>query len=198
MNRKILLCLMTALLLLGAVGWLSAASAEAKWPEGSAAGQKVDGKLKVDITNTSEGYFMAAVTSKTSKKLKLRVVHDDTTLYYDLNGNCDFEVIPLQLGSGKYKVSLMENVSGKNYSNAGNIGLNVNLSSENVPFLYPNQYVNYNRMTKAVADAARLCEGKSQKETYTIIKKYMTENFGYDYGNLQKLRKNSRSSREMV
>ena len=120
MKRIILLCLTAVLLLSGSGGLLSAA-AEAKWPEGSKSGRKSNGKMTLDLTNVSEGYFMAAVSEKTGHNMKLRVVKDDKTLTYDLNNTGEFEVFPLQLGSGKYDVSLYENVTGKKYSSAGKI-----------------------------------------------------------------------------
>ena len=137
--------------------------------------------MTLDLTNTSEGYFMAAVSQKTSHRMKLRVTKDGETLTYDLNGNGDFEVFPFQLGSGKYEISLYENVSGKKYSSAGKLSVNVSLKREDGAFLYPNQYVNYTKTTKAVAVANQLCAGKNEKETYTLIRKYIMENYAYDF-----------------
>ena len=180
LKKKILLCLIAALLLSAGSGLLCAA-AEAKWPEGSRGGKKTDGKMTLDLTNVSEGYFMAAVSKKTSHRMKLRVTKDGQTLTYDLNGDGEFEVFPLQLGSGKYDISLYENVSGKKYSSAGKISVKVTLTREDGCFLYPNQYVNYNELTKAVAAANELCAGKSEREIYTLVRKYMMENYGYDF-----------------
>ena len=180
MKKKILLCLMAVLLLSGCCGLICAA-AEAKWPKGSAEGQKSNGKMTLDITNTSEGYFMAAVSSKTDHRMKMRVAKDGQTLTYDLNSDGDFEVFPLQLGSGKYDITLYENVSGKKYSNAGKISIDVALVREDIAFLYPNQYVNYNELTKAVLVADQLCAGKNEKDAYTVLRNYILENYGYDF-----------------
>ncbi len=180
MKKKILLCLTAVLLLSGCCGLLRAA-AEAKWPEGSSSGQKTNGKMTLDLTNTTEGYFMAAVSEKTSHRMKLRVTKDGQTLSYDLNTNGDFEVFPLQLGSGKYDISLYENVSGKKYSGVGKISITVTLTREDGAFLYPNQYVNYNQLTKAVATANEMCAGKNEKEIYTLIRNYITDNYAYDF-----------------
>jgi transglutaminase-like putative cysteine protease len=109
------------------------------------------------------------------------VTKGDETLTYDLNGEARFEIFPFQLGSGFYDISLYENVSGKKYAQAGNVALNVNLSREDVAFLYPNQYVNYNQLSAAVADAEKLCAGKSEKEIFDILCDYMRTSFVYDY-----------------
>ncbi len=180
MKKKILLCLIAALLLSGCCGMMYAA-AQAKWPEGSSSGKNSNGKMTLDITNASEGYFMAAVSEKTDHRLKLRVTKDGETLTYDLNSDGNFEVFPLQLGSGKYDISLYENVQGKKYSSAGKISINVTLTREDGAFLYPNQYVNYNELTKAVAEANRMCAGKDEKEAYSLIRKYITDNYAYDF-----------------
>lgn len=154
---------------------------EAKWPKTSSDGQKTNSKLKVDVGNSSEGYFMAAVTSKNKHKMKLRVEKGGETLTYDLNSSGKFEVFPFQLGSGKYEISLWENVSGKKFSAAGKISVNVKLKREDGAFLYPNQYVNYGKNDPVVGMSLKVCRDKEGKDAYAAIKKYITENFRYDY-----------------
>ncbi len=180
MKKKVLLCLIAVVLLSGSCGLLFAA-AEAKWPKGSSSGQQTNGKLTLDITNISEGYFMAAVSENTGHRMKMRVTKDGEMLTYDLNSEGSFEVFPLQLGSGKYDVTLYENVSGKKFSNAGKISINATLTREDGAFLYPNQYVNYNELSKAVAAANEMCAGKGEKEIYTLIRKYIMENYSFDF-----------------
>ncbi|MBQ9300785.1 MAG: hypothetical protein IJ214_09760 [Clostridia bacterium] len=150
------------------------------WP---ATGQDVkkNGKMKLDVSYTSNGYFMAAVQSKNKHKLKLRVVKSGETLTYDLNGNGDYEVFPLQLGNGKYEISLYENVSGKKYSQEGKVTISVSLKASTIPFLGPNQYVNYTRASEAVAKAADICAGKSGKEAFDAVCGFMKSGFVYDY-----------------
>ena len=123
---------------------------------------------------------MAKTSKKTSKRLKLRVVTGETTLDYDLPGTGDYIVVPLQMGSGKYKVSLYENTSGKKYAAVGSITINVKLNREDGAFLYPNQYVDYDETTKAVAKADELCAGKSDWESFDAVCKFM-KTFVYDY-----------------
>ena len=181
MNRTGRLLLLAALL---AGLWLllcgSALADGAVWPQQGQAVKK-NGKLQLDVSNTGDGYFLAAVQSKNKHKLKLRVVKDGETLTYDLNGDADYEVFPLQLGSGKYEVSLYENVSGKKYSLEGKIVLTVELSREDAAFLCPSQYVNYTQLSAAVQDAVDLCAGKGEKDTYSIVCDFMQSRFVYDY-----------------
>ena len=182
-HKALILALcVSALLCIGLLihGQSARANENTRWPE---RGQTVwsDGKLKLDVSHLKDGYFMAAVSSKTSKRLKLQVTKDGNKLNYDLNGDGKFEVIPLQYGSGYYSVSLYENTSGNRYAAAGALSLSAQLSAENVCFLYPNQYVNYSAKSDAVITSDSLCAGKNEKEAYIAIRDYMKANFLYDY-----------------
>ncbi|MBR3106012.1 MAG: transglutaminase domain-containing protein [Clostridia bacterium] len=182
MRRKILLYALTALTLSAIILIVCTAMGEtAKWPTHSSGGEKTNSKLKADVGNASEGYFMAAVKSSTKHNMKLRVEKDGQTLTYDLDKTGKYEVFPFQLGSGKYGISLWENVSGKKYSAAGKISVNVKLKREDGAFLYPNQYVNYGKNDQVVGMSLKVCRDKSGKEAYTAIKQYITESFRYDY-----------------
>ncbi|MBR1686528.1 MAG: transglutaminase domain-containing protein [Clostridia bacterium] len=157
------------------------ASAEAKWPTEPGKNVKKDGKLQIDVTSISEGYFHAGLQSKNKHKMKLRVTKGDNQLTYDLNSDAKYEIFPLQYGDGKYTIALYENVSGKKYSAAGKITINVTLSSQDICYYYPNQYVNYTPETDPVLVAEELCKNMSQKEAYDAICAYMSKNFVYDF-----------------
>lgn len=176
--RRLCTLFLLALLLAGLLP--AGAGADALWPAAGGNEQR-SGKMKLDVSFLSEGYFLAAVQKPSSHRLKLRVVKDGETLTYDLNSNGDYEVFPLQLGNGNYEVSLYENVSGKKYSQEGRISLSVRTRLPGVSFLYPNQYVNYTQFSEAVAKAGELCAGKGPKEAYAIICDFMKNNFVYDY-----------------
>lgn len=160
---------------------LSLGAYAAVWPK--AAGEKVkkDGSLKVDCSNCNKGYVFAKA-SKSKAKLKLRVSKGDDVLTYDINQEGNAEVYPLQLGDGKYTVSLYKNVKGKQYAADGEVSFKVSLKNEESPFLYPNQYVYYTASYDAVAKAQSLCEGlTSRKDKFKAICKFMEQNFVYDF-----------------
>lgn len=150
------------------------------WPEATGERVSSDGSLTMDYSHADEGYVMARATS--SKRLKLRVTKGDTTLTYDLNGEGDYEVFPLQLGDGKYSWTLYENVSGNSYAQAGAMSFSVELVDENAAFLCPNQYVNFTPESEVVALAAELCGGlESDAEKFAAVREYIQENYLYDY-----------------
>lgn len=179
-GRRMRKACVLAVLVFGCVALLCAAWA-AWWP--SADGTKVekDGSLTVDASHADEGYLMVK-GPQTSKRLKLRVKIGEQTFDYDLNGDAEYEVIPLQVGSGKYTCTLYKNASGKKYAQEGKVTITANMPDENSVFLYPNQYVSYTQDTPAVVKAEELCQGlDTQRERYEAIAQYITSNFAYDF-----------------
>lgn len=180
MKRAVLLC-MAFVLLLSPIADCLALLGGAIWPEASGDTRRSNGSLVLDVSHMEDGYIMAK-GPKTSKKLKLRIKKGDTTLNYDLNGKGEYEVIPLQLGSGKYACTLYKNVSGKRYAEEGRVNLNVKLSDEHNAFLCPNQYVNYTQDSAAVSYATELCQGKeTPREKFEAISHFLRTGIVYDY-----------------
>ena len=177
-RRRFAVCV--ALLIVACLAIISAASG-INLPEASGKTVKKDGKMTIDCSNMSEGYIMVK-GQKSKKRLKVQVATAGAKLNYDLNGDGEYEVFPLQFGNGKYQVVLFENASGKKYSKEGTVKLNAKMDNELSCFLYPNQYVNYNADSPCVVYAAELCSGMTdQADIYKAVCNYVTGNFVYDY-----------------
>ena len=176
---------LACLLMILAVFLACVSLADLLMPEASGKTVKKNGKLVIDCSHMDQGYVMVRA-SKTKKKLKVRmstqVNNEKITLNYDLNGSGEYEVFPLQYGSGKYTFFLYENVSGKKYSEEGKVSLSADIKDPNRCFLYPNQYVNFDAKTACVKEAAKICEGMTdQAKIYAAVCKYVKNNFTYDY-----------------
>ena len=151
------------------------------WPRPTNEEVVAKGNVVIDMSNSSQGYFMAK-HEESSSKLKLRVAKDSTVYTYDLNNSEEYEVFPLQMGSGKYTCSVFRHVGGNKYSKETEITLDVKLDNEYVPYLGPSQYVYYTPEFKAVEESMLLCEGlETDVEIYDRIVEYMSQNFSYDY-----------------
>ena len=135
----------------------------------------------IDYSHMSDGYICASYTG-TCPKVKLRITGPDTIVYtYDLHGN-GYETFPLSSGDGYYDVTIYENISGTNYATCLYADLEVQISDTFGPFLYPNQYVNFNADSKVVAKGQELAEGASSDlEVITRVYDYITQNITYDY-----------------
>lgn len=159
----------------------------ALWPRTDGENYSTKGEFTIDLSNVSQGYFRAKRNSS-SKKMKLRVTKGSVKYDYDLTANGEYQVFPIQMGNGEYKVSLYKNVSGNKYSKEAEMEFSVTLDEEYVPYLYPNQYVDYDEQSKAMTMSAQLCEGlETDVEKYEAIVDYVSENFSYD---MQRARSN--------
>jgi len=148
-----------------------------------ASGKKVlkADKLTVDASNADQGYIMVR-GPKTKTRLKVTVEITGTKLQYDLNGEGEYEVFPLQLGRTNYTVSLWRQVEGKKYGKIGQVKVAGKMEDELSCFLYPNQYVNYTPNSPCVKEAAEICKGlETETEKFEAIWKYIVKNFQYDY-----------------
>ena len=136
------------------------------------------GTYQYDIGNARQGYFLTKYVGECTRKKKIIVEKDGKKLNYDIYGT---ETIPLQFGSGQYTITGYENIVAKRYQNVGSLTINVQLDQENIAFLHPNQYVNYNDDTPVVSVANDLCKGLGEKAAMIAIKNYIKKNYRYNY-----------------
>ena len=116
---------------------------------------KTGSKAVIDYSNTGDGYVMVQYTAQTTKRLKVQVKGPAVTYTYNLTPG-KWETFPLSDGNGVYQISLFENVGGSKYALVQSVSQTVTLKDEFAPFLRPNQYVDYNAASAAVAKAEEL------------------------------------------
>ena len=135
----------------------------------------------VDVGHADQGYIY--VRHKASKKrLKLRISSGSQTYTYDLNSNGEFELFPLQMGSGKYKVRVFEQVKGSQYSGVSSVSFSAAIGDENLPYLYPSQYVSYEADSQAVTQALAICNDlDSAQDKMDAVVRFVSGKFMYDY-----------------
>lgn len=135
----------------------------------------------IDTSNTENGYIMADYTG-TNEKVKLRITGPDEVTYtYNLHGN-EYEVFPLTAGNGKYTIGVYENLSGTTYSLAISIDIEVTITNEFGPYLYPNQYVNFDVDSLPIKKASELAyTADNDIEVVEQVYNYIINNFTYDY-----------------
>lgn len=139
------------------------------------------GGMVINYGNAGQGYVM--IKYKESKKvLKLRISLGKKTYTYDLNKQGEFEVFPLQMGDGKYKIQLFQEAKNGMYATLASKTITVALDDPNIPYLYPSQYVNYTADSDAVAKSFELCEGLStDKEKIKAIYAFCARKISYHY-----------------
>ena len=135
----------------------------------------------IDASNTSQGYVMVKYNG-TNEKVKLQITCPDQSCYtYLISDRGAYDTFPLTAGNGSYALQVLENVAGDTYTVSLAQSINVNIEDEFLPFLYPNQYVNFHTDSKAVSKGSDL-----EKDTYSDldvvqnIYNYVIKNISYD------------------
>ena len=140
-----------------------------------------NGNLQIDDSSIYLGYFTAQLITSMKNKHKLRVSKDDKILTYDLNNAGDPETFPLQLGDGKYKIELFKNVTNKKYSSSGLATISVKIKDQYQPYLYPNQYVDYDSYGDIMSVAITFSSDMDKQVIINNIEQYIVKNYTYDY-----------------
>lgn len=138
--------------------------------------------VTIDISHSDQGYIMAAYHGESSN-VNIQVTGPDgvTYLYY-ISERDVYTAMPLSSGNGDYLVCVYENIEGDVYSTVLSETVNVALENEFFPFLYSNQFVYFEKDTKAIQKGAQLAKNCSTDlEVVTAIYNYVTKNTEYDY-----------------
>lgn len=151
-------------------------------PTASGTSVKKTDKAHIDYSNVKDGYVMCKYLSTTDKKLRVVIKGPDSISYtYTLKPGNIFEVYPLSGGDGNYTIGVYEqNASGK-YATCASLTTEVKLTNEYVPFLTPNQYVNYNKDSKTVAKANEIVKSTDKlMDKVSTVYNYVIDNITYD------------------
>ena len=134
----------------------------------------------VDVSNISEGYIMADYHG-TSSKVKLQITGPDEVTYtYNLHGG--YETFPVTAGNGTYTIGVFENISETKYSTALSFTVDAGITNEFGPYLYPNQYVNFDASSLPVSKAVELAyTANTDLEVVENVYNYIIDHFTYDY-----------------
>lgn len=135
----------------------------------------------IDASNTSQGYVMVKYNG-TNKKVKLQITCPDQSCYtYLISDRGAYDTFPLTAGNGSYALQVLENVAGDTYTVSLAQSINVSIEDEFLPFLYPNQYVNFHADSQAVSKGSDLAKDTySDLDVVQNIYNYVIKNISYD------------------
>lgn len=139
-------------------------------------------QVSVDLSYASYGFVKVRMKTPSAQRMKVMISLGGGTYTYDLNSSGGTEIYPMQMGSGSYTISVWQNISGSSYAQIYSTGADVALSSSTIPFLVPNQMVNYTQGSSAASIARQLVSGKSNNfERISAVLTYVASNISYDY-----------------
>lgn len=141
-----------------------------------------------DTSKLQNGLLLVKYTSNEGKKIKLTIEKDTSKYIYNLMAVGGIESFPLQLGDGKYKVCLLENMKDNTYIFLETHVFEVDISDDNSVFLNSVQNINWSCSEKVINKAKEITKNlKTDSEKIKAIHKYLIKNYKYDYDKLNNL-----------
>ena len=138
-----------------------------------------DDQIAVDISNISSGYFMIEYKGS-NEKPKLQVTGPEAVTYtFDIHGG--EETIPFTQGSGTYQIAAYEHIGDGKYAQLCAVTVDADIGNEYSPYLYPNQYVNFNENSEVVKLGEELAyTADSDLDVVSDVYNYLISNITYD------------------
>lgn len=149
-------------------------------PEASGEDVRSGSDVEIDASHVDKGYVMIRYNGSADKAKVQIGAPDGATYSYTLLGN-DFETFPISAGDGDYHIDVLEHAFEKMYALLFSTDLSVKLGDQFLPFLYPNQYVWFEKGDEAVKLAESTSNESSDDLNYVAqVYHYVTRNISYD------------------
>lgn len=142
----------------------------------------------IDYTNASEGYLVATYTGQNDNAMFQITAGSAVTYTYYINSGDT--VIPLCGGTDTYKLVGFEGIGDNQYATLFTENLDIEVTNEFGPFLYPNEYVKFTADSKAVAKAREIASGCTcDLEVIAAMYNFITDNVTYDHDEAETVEK---------
>src|SRR6056297_2173724 len=150
-----------------------------------------DEGLCIDSTDKKNGLVKIGYAGKATEKVKVMIEKDGERYVYPLVPNGKIVGFPLQMGSGKYKVSVLTNIADNRYAYIDTKTLDVNITNQNSVYLNSIQLISWNPRSKAVIKNNDIVgdESNSAKKIY-LVYDFIINNISYDYDKVKYLTPN--------
>lgn len=136
--------------------------------------------LILDISRTDQGYLVAQADTG-GKRMNIQMSAPDGVLYSYFVEPGENAVLPFSSGSGDYLITCYQQVSGSQYAALYSETLEVSLENEFLPYIYPNQYVNFSPESEASRQALSMLDDKATDiEALDAIYTFVTNKVTYD------------------
>ena len=143
--------------------------------------------VNMDISNTNEGYICIKYNGD-ADNVKLQIRSDDQTYTYNLETDGQYATFPFSCGNGTYGLQVYENLWDNQYAQVCGENVDVVLDDETLPFLYPNNYVNYDSNSQVIALTQSItADSQTQLQLVEDVYKYVVDKIDYDYDKAQSI-----------
>ncbi|MDD3921094.1 MAG: transglutaminase-like domain-containing protein [Eubacteriales bacterium] len=152
-----------------------------RMPQASGTVTKEKNGAFMDASHTDQGYVMVRCEAGDTEH-KVGISTAEATYYYTLPTDGRFITCPLQMGNGSYTVQVYEHVTGTRYSPLCKWTLEVTLEQDTLPYLYPNQFVDYDATDEAVRlSFTKSADAKTARDKAVKLFQFVADEIDYDY-----------------
>jgi len=131
--------------------------------------------------DVASGIVSVQYPREDGQKVKVLIEKDNEKYQYTLSASKQQESFPLQMGSGIYTVTVLENVVDNRYKVLMSETIQVNISDNKQAFLQSVQGMEWNDSMQAIQKAKSLTTGLvTDEEKVKAIYGYIVKNFSYD------------------
>lgn len=142
------------------------------------------GGITLDVSNTADGYV--TIKYDGGGKAKVKMLFGAKTYTYNLRTDGVYEAFPLSGGDGTYQIDVYYRVRGDLYALGMSQKIPVRLRDPMLPFLYPNQQVDFSQESQTVEKAAELAQAVQNKlDIVANVYHYVIGNITYDTAKAQ-------------
>ena len=146
------------------------------------------GTCNFQTEQVNKGIIKVSYASSNGKRLKVMIEKGGSKYTYDLSTSGKMESFPLQMGNGEYKVTVLENTTGKSYQILDSIKVNAQMEDEKCVYLGSVQNINWNKDNLSIQYAVTLTKETSDlEEKARILYEHMAYNYTYDYNKIATL-----------
>ena len=147
-----------------------------------ASGEKTIGNQKItfDLSHSEDGYTMVEYHGD-NPKVKVRIQNPSSQEFYTYDIHQGYNTFPLTGGNGQYTFIAYENISGTKYSQLFLQKEDIQIQNDYISYLYPNQYVSFDKNTQAIPLAQEIVAGANNDlEAVSYVYDYVIEHISYD------------------
>lgn len=135
--------------------------------------------VTLDESNISDGVIGVKYSGNFNKPIKITIEKDNVRYVYTVKDNKS-NYVPLQMGSGSYKVSLMENIDGVKYRALSVEIISVEKIHPTNIYTYPTLITNYSSSMKSITGYGKIIENLATDNKISTVYKDVIANYRYD------------------
>lgn len=153
---------------------------EVLWPVTFETSILSDGSLaQIDYSSIQDGYVCAKLLQSVDG-IKIQISKDDKKYNYDL-ASLDYVSFPINMEDGLYTLKILQQIEGDRYAICASQDVQVTLTDENSPYLYPNQIVDYNSSSLVYSKSFEIVKNDEDDLTRVAhLFQYVVNTLDYD------------------